>query len=238
MLYIYFQYLSGTRDDSLTYTRPEPLTWGPFAKHKPLLSQPTNTIDEHIPKENLQTLYGYSDADWAMDMRHRRSISGMMLFLDGAVITLETHIQPTVALSTVESEFLAASDTGRLGLFMHVVLNELLQHQHAATTVYQYNGACRMVADSTVPTRQMSHIAIHDFALKDWTERNIAVLTACALNANSFDMSTKQVGKILCARHNDHISSRTTFFWINSDLLLVPRHSSGSRGGVVSRSVL
>jgi hypothetical protein len=135
-VYGIFQYISGTRDEGLTNTRPEPLTWGQVAKHRPLRSQPTDRIDEHITKENLQTLYGYSNADWAMDIRHRRSISRIVFFLAGAVIAWKTHIQPTVALSTAESEFLAASDTTHLGLFICAVLNKLLQHQYAATTVY------------------------------------------------------------------------------------------------------
>jgi hypothetical protein len=156
----------------------------------------------------------------------------MVFFLAGAVVAWKTRVQPTVALSTAESEFLAASDTGRLGLFIRAVLTELLQPQHAATTVYEDNDACRMVADSTAPTRQMRHIAIRDFALQDWTERNLISLTACASNANASDMFTKQVGKILFARHHDHISGRTTFFRINPDLLHVPRSSSGARGGV------
>jgi hypothetical protein len=134
-------------------------------------------------------------------------------------------------LSTAESELLAASDTGRLGFFIRAMLNELLQHQHAATSVYEDNDACQMVTDSTAPTRQMRHITIHDFALQDWTERTLIELTACASNANAYYMFTKQVGKILFARHNDHISGRTTFFRINPDLLLVFRHLSGARGG-------
>ena len=231
-VYGIFQYLSGTRNDGLTYTRPKPLLWGPVVKPEPLRSQPTDRIDEHVPTEDLKTLYGYSDADWAMDIRHRRSISGMVYFLAGAVIAWKTRVQPTFALSTAESEFLAASDTGRLGLFICAVLAELLQAQHAATTVYEDNDACRMVADSTAPTRQMRHIAIRDFALQDWTERNLIALTSCPSNANASDMFTKQVGKILFARHNDHISGRTTFFRINPDLLHVPRPSSGARGGV------
>jgi hypothetical protein len=116
------QYISGTRDDGLTYS-PEPLTWGPVVKHKPLHSQSTYRIDEHVAKENLQTIYGYSDADWDMDIRHRSSISGMVFFLAGAVSARQTRVQPTVALSTAESEFLAAGDTGRLGLFICVMLN-------------------------------------------------------------------------------------------------------------------
>jgi hypothetical protein len=156
----------------------------------------------------------------------------MVFFLAGAAVACKTRVQPTVALSTAESEFLAASDTGRLGIFIRAVLAELLQPQHAATTVYEDNDVCRMVADSTAPTRQMRHIAIRDFALQDWTERNLISLTACASNANASDMFTKQVGKILFSRHHDHTSGRTTFFRINPDLLHVPRSSSGARGGV------
>jgi hypothetical protein len=80
----------------------------------------------------------------------------------------------------------------------------------------------------------MRHIAIRDFALQDWTARNVIALTACASNTNASDMLTKKVGKMLFASHNDHISGRATFFWINPDLLLVPRHSSGARGVGVS----
>jgi hypothetical protein len=208
------------------------MTSGPVLKHTPLRSQPTNRIDEHVPMDNLTTLYGYSDADWDMDIQHRRSISGMVFFLAGAVVAWKTCVQPTVALSTAELDFLAASDTGSLGLFIQAVLSELLQHQHAATTVYEDNYECRMVADSTAPTRQMRHIAIRDFALQDCTERNLISVTACASNANVSDMFTKQVGKIVFARHHDHISGRTTFFQINHVLLHVPRSSSGARGGV------
>jgi hypothetical protein len=168
-VYGIFQYLSGTRDDGLSFTRPKHMTLGTVLKHTPIRSQPTDRLDEHVPTENLTTLYGYSDADWAMDIRHRRSISCMVFFLAGAVVAWKTRVQPTVALSTAESEFLAASDTGRLGIFIRAVLAELLQPQHAATTVYEDNDACQMVADSTAPTRQMRHIAIHDFALQDWT---------------------------------------------------------------------
>jgi hypothetical protein len=76
----------------------------------------------------------------------------------------------------------------------------------------------------------MRHIAIRDFALQDLTERNLISLIACVSSANASDMFTNKVGKILFARHHDHISSRTMFFWINPDLLHVPRSSFGARG--------
>jgi hypothetical protein len=56
--------------------------------------------EEHIPAETLTTLYRSSDSDWVVDIRHRRSISGIFFFLGGAVIAWKTRVQPTVYLST------------------------------------------------------------------------------------------------------------------------------------------
>jgi hypothetical protein len=86
-----------------------------------------------------------------------------------------------------------------------------------------------MGADSTTPTDQMRHIAIRDFVLQEWTERNLIALSASS-NVNASDIFTKQVGNILFTRHNEHISGWNTFFWINPDLLLGSRHPSGSWG--------
>jgi hypothetical protein len=163
-VYGIFQYLSVTRHDRLTCTRQKSLTRDPEVTHTHLRSQPTDQVDEHVPKENLHKLYGYSDS-----IRHRRSFSGMVFFLAGVVVAWKTRVQPTVSLSTAESELLAASDTGCLGIFIHVVLDELLQYQRAAMTIYEVNDACQMVAYSTAPTCQVHHIAILDFALQNWT---------------------------------------------------------------------
>jgi hypothetical protein len=124
-----FNYLSGTRDDGLAYTCTIEMNYGPIIKNAPLRSNPTYWVDEHIPKEGLATLFGYNDSDWAMDIHHRHSISGMVFFLAGAVVSWKTCVQPTVALSTDDSEFLSASDSGRLGLFVRAVLDELQQSQ-------------------------------------------------------------------------------------------------------------
>jgi hypothetical protein len=118
---LYMGYFS-TFYDGLTYTRKIPTDWGPVITHVPLRSQPMDCKEEHIPSENLTTLYGYSDRYWAMEIGHRRSIYGMVFFLGGAVIAWKTRVQPTVSLSTAEPEFLAASDSGRLALFIRAIM--------------------------------------------------------------------------------------------------------------------
>ena len=59
--------------------------------------------------EGNASLTGYSDADWAGDRDTRRSTSGMTFMLQGASITWSSKRQASVALSTVEAEYMALS---------------------------------------------------------------------------------------------------------------------------------
>jgi hypothetical protein len=78
--------------------------------------------------------------------------------------------------------------------------------------------------------QKMWHIAIRNFALQDCTEHKLSVLMSCSSNENTSDMFTKQVSKIIFARHNENISGRSALFRVNP-LIRVPRPPSGSRGG-------
>jgi hypothetical protein len=60
------------------------------------------------------------------------------------------------------------------------------------------------------------------FALQDWTEKNSIALMAFASNVNASDMFTNQVGNILFACHNDHISDRSLTFFLSPDIRLDP----------------
>jgi hypothetical protein len=70
-------------------------------------------------------------------------------------------------------------------------MTELGQSQLAATTIYEYNYACIKVAGSSMPTRQIRHISIRDFALQDWTDHDLVTLVSCPSNADASDMFTK-----------------------------------------------
>jgi hypothetical protein len=65
-----FQYLSGKHDEGLTYTHTIAMMYGPIIKYARLSSNPTDRVDEHVPKVSLKKLFGYSNNDWEMDIRH------------------------------------------------------------------------------------------------------------------------------------------------------------------------
>lgn len=71
------------------------------------------------------SLQGWTDADWATDVATRRSISGYVFSLAGGTISWNTKKQSIVALSTTESEYVAATSAVKEGLWITKFLIEL-----------------------------------------------------------------------------------------------------------------
>ena len=74
--------------------------------------------------EDLQ-LRGYTDADWAGDVDERKSIFGFVFLLGNSAISWSTKKQTCVALSTMESEFIALSSTVQERVWLKRFLDHL-----------------------------------------------------------------------------------------------------------------
>jgi hypothetical protein len=208
-----FSFLSGTLDYGLTYSRITPHASLPNLAAPALLSAPadrhmvhdTSDADAH---SSPSTIMGYVDSDWAADIRHRRSISGIIFKLAGAAIAWKCRVQTTISLSSTEAEYLAASDAGKMALYLRSVLAELHVPQRFATIIYEDNRGALLMSRAAQPTKQTRHIDIRHYALNDWVERDLIILEDCASGLNASDIATKQTGGILFARHLDNISGR------------------------------
>jgi len=58
---------------------------------------------------NSTTLYGYSDADYGGDLETRRSTTGYVFNVAGGAVSWSSKLQKTVAVSTTEAEYMAAT---------------------------------------------------------------------------------------------------------------------------------
>nr|CCA16050.1 gagpol polyprotein putative [Albugo laibachii Nc14] len=67
----------------------------------------------------------WSDADFAADKSDRKSVSGCVVMIDGAVVLWSCKKQTGVSLSTMEAEFIAASQAGRELLGLRPLFQEL-----------------------------------------------------------------------------------------------------------------
>jgi hypothetical protein len=55
-------------------------------------------------------LVGYVDSDFAADLDRRRSLIGYVFTIRGCVVSWRAYLQPTVAQSTTEAEYIAVCD--------------------------------------------------------------------------------------------------------------------------------
>jgi hypothetical protein len=67
----------------------------------------------------------YTDSDWASDKLTRRSVSGYTGIMCGAAVTWASKKQQTVALSSAEAEYVAATETTKEILWLRGLLSEL-----------------------------------------------------------------------------------------------------------------
>ena len=206
------RYLATTAAYGLTYWRLQPLDSLPsYPDPIPLSRDDDASFHDLGPFRHLMSqfaLYGYVDSDWAMDIRHRRSVSGIVYMMGGAAVAWKTRVQPTVSLSTSEAEFLAASDAGRMALYLRSVLHELDVPQDYATVIFEDNRGARLMAHAGQPTRQSRHIDIRHYAILDWVERDLVSLEEIPSGLNVSDALTKQNGLVLFHRHVDVLMGR------------------------------
>ncbi len=76
---------------------------------------------------NAAILTGYSDADWAGDVNDRKSTSGYLFVISGAVVSWKSRKQTCVALSTAEAEYVALAGATQEAALMRQLMNDLCQ---------------------------------------------------------------------------------------------------------------
>jgi len=64
-------------------------------------------------KNSSCVLQGFSDADWAGDHETRRSTTGFTFIFGGAAVSWGSKLQKTVALSTMEAEYMALCEASK-----------------------------------------------------------------------------------------------------------------------------
>lgn len=67
-------------------------------------------------------LVGWTDSNWAADPDSRRSVGGFVFEVAGSSVSWASKKQLTVALSTIEAEYMAALNAMKEAIWLHMLL--------------------------------------------------------------------------------------------------------------------
>ena len=151
------------------------------------------------------TLKGFADADWATDKDTRRSVTGYVFELGGAAITWNSKLQPTVALSTSEAEYMAASAATQEAIHLRRLLGDLGFPQEGPTVILEDNMGCICMSENPVMHRRTKHIDIKFHFIREAIERGDVVLTFTSTSTQVADLLTKPLPKVRTQKLRDYI---------------------------------
>lgn len=112
-------------------------------------------------------LYGVVDADWGANTVDRRSYSGYAFLLAGAAICWEARKQRTVALSSVEAEYMAISEATKEAIYLRGMLQDTVRPCDKIILFNDSQGAQRLVYSTAVHHSRTKHIDLRHHFIRD-----------------------------------------------------------------------
>jgi hypothetical protein len=162
----------------------------------------TRELKLHLGGTSEIELKVWSDADWAGDLDKRRSTTGYLVFLGDGPISWKSRLQPTVAASTTEAEYMAAFEACSEVMYLRPLLSELGFQQSKATKIYEDNRGCIAISKDPATTGRTKHIDIKYHFLREQVKKGSVKLVECFTDDMIADVLTKGLNK---AKHTKFV---------------------------------
>lgn len=112
----------------------------------------------------VSKLQGFCDADYAGDTDDRASCSGGLWLLNSGAVVWASTKQRSIALSTGESEYIAAAEAAKTGQWLRGLLEEIQRTEylgeHLSVPIFSDNTACITLAKDPVAHSRTKHIEV------------------------------------------------------------------------------
>jgi hypothetical protein len=181
----------GVRNE-LPPTDHEPRKMEEFEKKFPILKDPF-------------LVSGICDVSIAPNILMRRSFGASLIMLANVYLIMWTgKLQPVVASSTGEGEFIQLVLTAKKVKYVRTVMEEFGFPQKAPSPIFGDNLSSIMMANNVRPTDRTRHMDIRWFALQEWihVDKDIIVIHIAGI-INPADALTKALAWL---KHHRHMS--------------------------------
>ena len=146
--------------------------------------------------ESDVVLTGFSDSDWAGNPDDRRSTSGYAFHIGSGVVSWSSKKQPTVSLSSTESEYKALTNATCEAIWLRRILADLEEAQSGSTCINCDNQSAIKLAHNPVYHARTKHVELQYHFVREKIESNETELIFCNTKDNVADIFTKPLGKI------------------------------------------
>ena len=119
-------------------------------------------------------LKAYCDADYAGDTDSRRSTTGYVFTLGGGAIGWSSRLQPTVAASTTEAEYMAAAYAIKEGLWLRTLLTEIGLDINTIPIHADNQGAIKLLKNPVFSMRSKHIDVIFHFARERVARKDVS----------------------------------------------------------------
>lgn len=138
-------------------------------------------------------LLGYADSDWASNPVDRRSVSGYAFTLGGNLISWSAKKQPTVALSSTEGEYMAATHAACEASFLRSFISSLKFNIEGPTVLFMDNQSAMSLAFNTsvAHSSRSKHIDTRHHWIREKIADNVIDLEYIPTADQTADLFTK-----------------------------------------------
>jgi hypothetical protein len=130
------------------------------------LQSGTNLFEGELKLSGLK-LEAYVDSDWGTDKDGRKSITGYVVKMLGGPIAWRSRKQKSVALSSMEAEYMALADAIKEVMYIRSLLHELSIDIDEPTTIWEDNNACLELTRNPEHHERAKHIDIRYHFIRD-----------------------------------------------------------------------
>lgn len=151
-----------------------------------------------VYEKRKERLNAYTHSDWGGDIEDRRAYIGDVLTLAGGPINWKSKKQPTVSLSTMETEYIALSEVSKEIIYLKRLLNYMQFDNLVETPVRVFcdNQSAIELAKNAVFYKRNKHIDIQYHFTRELVEKNEIEIVYLKTESMLADILTKTLSKI------------------------------------------
>ncbi|EGD72511.1 hypothetical protein PTSG_11605 [Salpingoeca rosetta] len=161
-------------------------------------------------KDQPLDLVCYSDASFGTDQLTGRSTTGFTCYINGCLVSWSSRLQPTVALSTAEAEYMAISAAAQDVVFLRQLLMDLGEPEAGATKMLTDNQAAIAIGNDHVTKPRTKHIRIRHHFVRELIADGTIVLQHCPGTQMVADALTKALDKQTFEQHLPRLVGTST----------------------------